>query len=123
MTRVSTDTSRLRIDFPGWESLMVGRGAIEIPHAAIRTVQVEPGWTSEMLGVRSGLVVSGYRKVGTFRHPSGTRRLVSMKRGLPLLRIHVDRAVTGYDEVLLSTSEAERIAAELPVGAGSPGPR
>ncbi|WP_193105677.1 hypothetical protein [Brachybacterium sp. FME24] len=113
MTQVSYDCARLRIDFPGWEALMARRGSVEVPREAIASVQVEPGWSSEILGLRSGLVVSGYRKVGTFRHPSGTRRLVSMTRGLPLLRVRVDRAVTGFDELLLSTGHAEEIAQAL----------
>ncbi|GAA1487786.1 hypothetical protein [Brachybacterium sacelli] len=124
MTQVGYDGENLRIDFPGWEALMTRRGSIEIPAGAIGAVQVEPGWSSEALGIRSGLVISGYRKVGVFRHLSGTRRLVSMKRGLPLLRIRVNRAVTGVDEVLVSTAEAEQIAGALPSGpvGSDPGP-
>lgn len=110
MTQVRYDGESIRIDFPGWEALMTRRGSVEISASAIRGVQVGPGWSSEALGLRAGLVVSGYRKVGTFWHPSGTRRLVSMKRGLPLLRLAVDRASCGFDEVLLSTSDATRIA-------------
>lgn len=118
MTQVRYDGVRLRIDFPGWEALMTRRGTVEVPREAIDSVQSEPGWSSEPLGLRSGLVVSGYRKVGTFRHLSGTRRLVSMSRGLPLLRVRVDRAVTGFDELLLSTVHAEEIAQALHVEAG-----
>jgi hypothetical protein len=51
--------------------------------------------------------------VGTFRQPSGCCRLVSMKRGLPLLRLGLDRAGTGFDEILLSTLEAEAVADAL----------
>lgn len=117
MTQVRYDGVRLRIDFPGWEALMARRRSVEVAREAISSVQVEPGWSSELLGLRSGLVVSGYRKVGTFRHHSGTRRLVSMTRGLPLLRVRVDRAVTGFDELLLSTDRAEQIAQTLHAGA------
>ncbi|WP_420110640.1 hypothetical protein [Pseudactinotalea sp.] len=63
--------------------------------------------------MRSGLAISGYRKLGTFTHPSGARRLVSMRRGYPLLRIAVDRISVGFDEILLSTAAAESIAADL----------
>lgn len=116
MTNVACDRTGVLVQFPGWEAAMTGRPQLLIPRSVIRDVSTEQGWTSEMLGVRSGLVVSGYRKLGTFRHPSGVRRLVSMKRGHPLLRITVDRAVTGFDEVLLSTDHAESIAAELRSG-------
>lgn len=116
MTNVTGDRTGVLVQFPGWEAAMAGRPHLLIPRSVIRGVSVEPGWTSEMLGVRSGLVVSGYRKLGTFRHPSGLRRLVSMKRGYPLLRIAVDREAIGFDEILLSTDAAESIAADLRSG-------
>lgn len=116
MTNITCDQAGLHVRFPGWEATMTGMTQRLIPTSAIRDVSTEPGWTSEILGVRSGLVVSGYRKLGTFTHPSGMRRLVSMKRGHPLLRIAVDRAAIGYDEVLLSTDDAESIAGQLRSG-------
>ncbi|MGW9628949.1 hypothetical protein [Microbacterium sp. NPDC055521] len=110
MTQVGYKQEGVDIRFPGWEAMMAGRGFARVPLSAILSARVEPGWTSEILGLRSGLVVSGYRKLGTFTHPSGARRLVSMKRGLPLLRLGTVRGETGFDEVLLSTEDADRIA-------------
>ncbi|GAA1309082.1 hypothetical protein [Brachybacterium tyrofermentans] len=119
MTHINIEPHQIRLEFPGWESLMTRRGTVTVPLSALRGVQVEPGWTSEVLGIRCGLVISGYRAVGTFRHPSGTRRLVSMTRGLPLLRLEVDRAATGFDEMLLSTRDGAAIADSLHAGARS----
>lgn len=116
MTSVTCDRAGVHVQFPGWEAAMTGLPQLQIPRTAIRDVSTTPGWTSEILGVRSGLVVSGYRKLGTFTHPSGIRRVVSMKRGHPLLRIAVDRAAIGFDEILLSTDDAESIAAQLRTG-------
>lgn len=119
MTQVRFDDGRLTVEFPGWESLMVRRRSFVVEAEAIERVEVLHGWTSEVLGFRSGLVVSGYRKVATFVHPTGRRRLVSMKRGLPLLRIGLRSrdAGLGFDELLLSTPDgrtlAERIEREL----------
>lgn len=113
MTHVTGDRAGVHIQFPGWEAVMTGRQELVIPKAAIRDVSIGHGWTSEILGVRSGLVLSGFRKLGVFTHPTGMRRLVSMTRGRPLLRIAVDRAEVGFDEVLLSTDDAESIAAAL----------
>lgn len=113
MTNMTYDQTGVNVQFPRWEATMTGLPKLSIPRAAIRSVTSEPGWTSEILGMKSGLVISGYRKLGTFRHPSGLRRLVSMKRGHPLLRIAVDRAAVGFDEILLSTDAAESIAADL----------
>ncbi len=116
MTNVRSDRTGVHVQFPGWEATMTGLPQLAIPSSAIRDASAERGWTSEVLGARSGLVISGYRKLGTFRHPSGVRRLVSMRRGRPLLRITVDRAAVGFDEILLSTEDAESIAAELRSG-------
>lgn len=116
MAHVSFDGAGLQVEFPGWEASMVGRAAFVAPRSAIRFARAEAGWSSEVLGWRSGLVVSGYRKVGTFTHPSGVKRLVSMKRGLALLRVNVDRASTGFDELLLSTADAEATARMINTG-------
>jgi len=113
MTQTNHGPTGVDVRFPGWESVMAGRSFLHIPTRAILSARTEPGWTSQMLGIRSGLVVSGYRKLGTFTHPSGTRRLVSMKRGMPLLRLGTVRDETGFDEILLSTDDAERIAHAL----------
>lgn len=120
MTDISLDRERLTINFPGWERLMAGRARHCVARGAIDSVRVTE-WTSEILGMRSGLVVSGWRKLGTFRHPNGTRRLVSMSRGLPLLRIRPRNRDLGggFDELLISASNAAEIADELRVGTRS----
>lgn len=110
MTQTNYGPEGLDIHFPGWEAAMVGRSTFHVPARAILSARIESGWTSEILGMRSGLVVSGYRKLGTFTHPSGMRRLVSMKRGLPLLRLRTNRNESGFDEILLSSVDAEHIA-------------
>ncbi|MGF2947661.1 hypothetical protein [Microbacterium alcoholitolerans] len=110
MTQTNYGPEGVDIHFPGWEAAMVGRSSFHVPARAILSARVEPGWTSEILGMRSGLVVSGYRKLGTFTQPSGMRRLVSMRRGMPLLRLRTNRNETGFDEILLSSVDAERIA-------------
>src|SRR5690606_37545362 len=102
MTQIDFGPAGLDIHFPGWEASMAGRRTLHVPLHAILSARVEPGWTSEVLGTRSGLVVSGFRKLGTFTHPSGKRRLVAMKRGMPLLRLVTDRREAGFDEILLS---------------------
>lgn len=113
MTHTRLESTQLTIEFPGWEAMMTGRSRMAVPLTAVRGVHAEEGWTHEVLGIRSGLVVSGFRKLGTFRHPDGTRRLVAMRRGMPLLRLAVDRDVTGVDEILVSTPEAARLARML----------
>lgn len=113
MTQIQYGHEGLTLHFPGWEAMMVGRRSLHLPRHTILATRTEPGWTSEILGMRSGLVVSGFRKLGIFTHPSGTRRLVSMKRNLPLLRIATVRSEAGLDEVLLSTVDAETLSAGI----------
>lgn len=113
MTEVSYNPEGMSVRFPGWESVMVGRSAVFVPASAILAAQAEEGWTTEVLGFRRGLAVTGYRKLGTFTHPSGLKRLVSMKRGLPLLRVQVERGTTGFDELLLSTVDAVATAGDI----------
>lgn len=115
MTILTVEDRLLTLTFPGWERFMAGRGSYSVPTGAVESVEVLPGWSSEILGWRSGLAISGFRKLGTFRHPDGTRRLVSMTRGMPLLRIRLrdPEAGGGFDELLVSTPEAVEVAAEL----------
>ncbi|MGH1561557.1 hypothetical protein [Mumia sp. DW29H23] len=117
MTRIHVDDTGIHLQFPGWERLMAGRSTFTAPHEAVLAATAEPGWTREVLGLRSGLAVSGYLKLGTFRHPSGTRRLVAMRRGLPLLRVALDRSASGFDEVLVSTPDAAALARTIEAGA------
>lgn len=93
---------------------MTGRRFHSVPLDAIRASEVT-GWTSEFLGWRSGLNISGYRKLGTYRHPNGTRRLVAMKVGEPVLRIRLADIPEsgGFDELLISTPNAAEVEAEL----------
>ncbi|MFE6506344.1 hypothetical protein ACFVDI_02030 [Nocardioides sp. NPDC057767] len=115
MTTLAVEDHLLTLTFPGWERFMTGRASHSVAVDAVESVEVLPGWSSEILGWRSGLAISGLRKLGTFRHPEGTRRLVSMTRGLPLLRIRLrDReAGGGFDELLVSAPEAVAVASEL----------
>lgn len=113
MPAIEFEQDRLMVRFAGWEMLMVRRSGLQVPVQAIERVVAEPGWTSEPLGLRVGLVISGWYKLATFTHPAGIRRLVAMKRGLPLLRVRIaDRdAADGFDELLLSTPRAGELAA------------
>jgi hypothetical protein len=119
MTELHVAGQELLITFPGWESIMIRRSSYRVPLAAIAAVELLDDWSSEVLGARVGLVISGYRKLGTFTHPNGTRRLVSMARGLPLLRIRLrDRAQgNGFDELLISSPQAAELASAIRVEA------
>lgn len=121
MTTLTVDDERLTVAFPGWERLAAGRRAVSVLRSAIASAEASPGWTPEFLGRRTGLGVPGLRKLGTYRHRDGTRRLVSMSRGMPLLRVRLrDRDLGGgFDELIVSTPNAAELAAGL---AGAPTP-
>ncbi|MEU4605600.1 hypothetical protein AB0F43_21675 [Kribbella sp. NPDC023972] len=112
MTAVRDNDNGLQLDFGRWERRLVRRSSLEVPFATIERIEVLPGWTAEPLGLRSGLVISGYWKLGTFRYPAGPRRLVSMRRGTPVLRITLRGRQAGdvFDELLISSQAAEEIA-------------
>jgi hypothetical protein len=112
MSVVRCNDDGLQVDFGRWERLLVRRSSLEIPFATIERIEVLPDWTAEPLGFRSGLVVSGFWKLGTFRYPGGPRRLVSMRRGTPVLRIGLRGRQAGdeFDELLISSQAAEEIA-------------
>ncbi len=112
MTVVRCKDTGLQVEFGRWERLLVRRSSLEVPFAAIERIEVLPDWTAEPLGFRSGLVVSSFWKLGTFRYPAGPRRLVSMRRGTPVLRIGLRGRQAGdeFDELLISSRAAEEIA-------------
>ena len=114
MAAVAVRTDRLIVQFSWWERLLVRRAAEEVPVAAIRHTQVVERWSYRPLGVRAGLVVAGLLKVGTWRSP-GTARLVCLRRGLPTLRVSVDRARSGgrFDELLIGARDARAAADAL----------
>lgn len=111
-TKVCDD--RLVIRFSWWERLMVRRATEETPIAAITQSQLLEHWFYKPLGLRAGLIVTGLLKVGTWRSPSASR-LVCMQRGLPTLRICVDRQRSGghFDELLISARDARATQAAL----------
>ncbi|TWH63193.1 hypothetical protein L612_001000001450 [Rhodococcus rhodochrous J38] len=113
MAETTYDNATLHLSFSRWEAFMVRRSAMEVPISAITGVEVLPGWTSEILGIRSGMVISGFLKVGTFRHPRGIKRLVAMKRGHPVLRVALGGPEVEFDELLLSSPEAYTLADAL----------
>ncbi|MEE2060748.1 hypothetical protein [Rhodococcus artemisiae] len=115
MADLSHSESSLHLTFSGWEAFFVRRSDMSIPQSSIARVEVLPGWTSEVLGFRNGLAISGFLKVGTFTHPRGTKRLVVMKRGEPVLRIVLRGRQAGdeFDELLISAPNAQDIVGAL----------
>ncbi|PXY24792.1 MULTISPECIES: hypothetical protein [Prauserella] len=113
MATTAIRDSRLVIRFSWWERLLVRRATYETPLAAVTEIEVRDRW-SPVIGARAGLIVTGLLKVGTWRSP-GAVRLVCMKRGLPTLRVVLDRGRSGggFDELLIGSSHARETQAEF----------
>ncbi|MEJ3658048.1 hypothetical protein WEH80_34295 [Actinomycetes bacterium KLBMP 9759] len=122
MARVHVGEQVVTVELAAWERLFAGgRERIEVPRAGLRSVEVveRPTRWSAAPGGRAGLVITEVLKVGRWGLGTGTRRFVSVRRWVPAVRLVVDGAtagVLGYDELLVSTPDAPRIAAAVPSG-------
>ena len=114
MATVQLTTDSLTVRLTRGEKIAGLHRDLTVPLSAVTGVEVVPDALSAVRGVRApGLAVPG-RRIGTWRG-RGTRRLVSVRRGQPAVRLHL----TGqcWDELLVSTpaaqSLADRLAAQL----------
>jgi hypothetical protein len=107
------------VELARWERVFAGRRSrIVVPvRAVVRAEPVErPTAAAATPGGRSGLVITGVLKVGRWGIGTGKHRFVSVRRGVPGLRLVLDRSAAeelGYDELLVSTPDAAGIAAAL----------
>jgi hypothetical protein len=115
MARIEERSGAVVVRFEGWEPLFTGRRTLAVPFAAIRGVDVVDNALRGTRGARSGLLVTGFRKIGRWGIGVGLRQLVSVRRGEPALRLLMDREVTGYDEALIGLPDAAAVAAGLRV--------
>ncbi len=84
---------------------------VEVPLAAVRSVEVVADPLTAMRGLRApGLALPGLRKVGTWRRP-GERTLVCVHRGQAAVRIRLEGQ--RYDVLLVGVAAADALAAEL----------
>src|SRR4051794_30186000 len=88
---------------------------LEVPLAAVRSVEVVPDPLSAVRGVRApGTALPGLRKIGTWRR-SGGRVLVSVRRGQSAVRVSL--LGQRYDELLIGTDDATTVAGDLTAAA------
>lgn len=91
-------------------------GDLVVPIAAVRDVRVEPEPVSAARGLRApGLAIPGRTKIGTWRR-RGSRSFVVARRGVPAVRVTLEGVKP--DELLVSTADAEAVAASLRTAAG-----
>lgn len=111
MAEVSITDGRLTARLRRWEQVAGLLGDLDVPVTAVTAAEVVPDGASALQGVRApGLALPGGPRVGTWRG-RGARRWVSVRPHQPALRVRL----TGqrYDEVLVTTADAERLAGAL----------
>ncbi|GAA3713607.1 hypothetical protein GCM10022224_093940 [Nonomuraea antimicrobica] len=113
MIQVQVHDTTLSVRFPSWTRLFVKAGQVSVPLAAIADVHHLDRPLAAAKGLRSGLVVSGHTKLGTWTSFSGVKQLVGAHRGVPGLRIVLKYRVAGFDELILSVQDAEEILRQL----------
>jgi hypothetical protein len=120
MATMKVIDKELHLRFSAWERLAVWRAGLVVPLSAVRTVKCIDEPVGHTRGGRMGLLVSGVVKVGIWGLGTGIRQLVSVRRRVPGLRITLDRTVSGgrFDELLISTKDAGRVAEEISSGVG-----
>lgn len=110
MTDLTLTDAELTVRFTATEKALGILRDVTVPRSAVTSAQLVRSWRREVRGLRVGLGLPGVRALGTWRW-GGHRQLVDLRRGVPAVRI----GLTGerYDELLVSTPDAERIVAEL----------
>lgn len=111
MATLSFDGDWLRVALTSREKIAGLHGNIEVPLDDVRDVRLEPDPIGAVQGLRGpGLAIPGRRKIGTWRG-RGRRSFIVARRGVPAVRISLTG--TRHDELLVSTPDAKRIAAEI----------
>lgn len=117
MATTAVNDDHLLVRFSWWEMLLLRRSTYEVPLDAVGEAEMHERWLP-VPGARAGLIVIGLLKIGVWRSPTSSR-LVCMKRGVPTMRVTVDKALSGgrFDELLISAPDIPQTYAALRAGA------
>ncbi len=112
MATITITSDTIHVELTRLEQVFgLRRGGIRLPLRAVRHVSVEQAPLGAARGIRApGLAVPLLRKIGTWRRP-GSRAFVSVRRSTPAA--HVRLAGADLDALLVSTPDAEAIAAAI----------
>lgn len=117
MATVRVDEHSITIDLGLVEKLCCGgRSTLVVPLGAVRALDlVERPTRVSATGVgHAGVLVTGVLKIGRWGVGTPTHRFVSVRRWVPAVRIVLADGFAeqlGYQELLISTPDAEQIAA------------
>lgn len=111
MTQVSLSDGRLTVRLRPWERIAGLLGDLDLPLTSVAAADAVPDGARAVQGVRApGLAWPGGPRIGTWRG-RGATRYVAVRPKQPALRLRLRGE--RYDEVLVSTPEAERLAGAL----------
>ncbi len=111
MSQVSLSDGRLTVRLRPWERIAGLLGDLDVPLTSVSAAEAVPDGTRALQGVRApGLAWPGGPRIGTWRG-RGATRYVALRPHEPALRLQLRGE--RYDEVLVSTPEAARLAGAL----------
>ena len=111
MSNVELRGDTVAVHLTRWEKVAGLLRDVEFPRSAVVSAEALPDGIGAAKGLRApGLAWPGLRKVGTWRR-RGSRTLVAVRRGEPALRLRLEG--TAWSQVLVSTPDAEALAARL----------
>ncbi len=120
MATITLDSTDVAVRLSSAEKLFGLRPHdLRLPLAAVSDVTVHDDGLAAARGVRApGLAVPGRTKIGTWRR-RGARAFVSVRRGVPAVRVRFSGA--DVDEIVVASPHADAIAGAIHAAAGRPG--
>src|SRR4051794_1890773 len=116
MTAMTVADGEVRVALSTAEKLAGLLRDVRVPLTAVRDVRVERDALGAVRGMRApGFALPGRTKIGTWRG-GGRRAFVVARRDVPAVRVTLQGA--RYDELLVSTPEADAVVAEVRARAG-----
>ena len=111
MAGITRDGDSVVVRLSTAEKVFGLHGNLRVPLSCVREVAIRPEPLGAVRGLRApGLGVPGRVKIGTWRRRHG-KAFVVARRDVPAVELRLDGAP--FDQVLVSTPDAERVAGEL----------
>ncbi len=110
MSTVTVTPDAVEVRLTAAEKAAALRADLRVPRSAVRSAEIVDDALGAARGVRTGLGVPGWRKLGTWHSRSG-REFVDVRHGQPAVRIHLDGH--GYSSLLLGVDDPHAVVATL----------
>ena len=110
MSTVTITPDAIEVRLSPLEKVGALRADLRVPRSAVRSAEVVDDALQAVRGLRTGLGVPRFRKLGTW-HTWRSREFVDVRSGQPAVRIHLDGH--GYDSLLLGVDDPGAVVAAL----------